>query len=34
MPPLTNENGGLPISGQGNFSALIIDSGIDATHTI
>jgi serine protease AprX len=28
----TNENGGLPISGQGNFSALIIDSGIDATH--
>src|SRR2546423_628245 len=26
------ENGGLPISGQGDFSALIIDSGIDATH--
>lgn len=28
----TRENGGLPISGQGDFSALIIDSGIDATH--
>jgi len=28
----TRENGGLPIVGQGDFSALIIDSGIDATH--
>ncbi|MFY9555060.1 MAG: S8 family serine peptidase, partial [Blastocatellia bacterium] len=26
-------NGGLPIAGQGNFSAVINDSGIDATHT-
>jgi serine protease AprX len=25
-------NGGLPVSGKGDFSVLIIDSGIDATH--
>jgi serine protease AprX len=25
-------NGGMPVSGAGDFSALIIDSGIDATH--
>ena len=29
---LTVRNGGLPVSGQGNFSVLVIDSGIDATH--
>jgi serine protease AprX len=29
---ITRENGGLPVSGRGDFSALIIDSGIDATH--
>lgn len=29
---LTLRNGGLPISGAGNFSVLVIDSGIDATH--
>jgi serine protease AprX len=28
----TLANGGLPVSGQGNFSVVINDSGIDATH--
>ena len=28
----TYRNGGLPISGWGDFSVLVIDSGIDATH--
>lgn len=28
----TNLNGGLPVSGAGNFSVVINDSGIDATH--
>lgn len=28
----TNRNGGLPVSGAGNFSLVINDSGIDATH--
>ncbi|HEX8459540.1 MAG TPA: S8 family serine peptidase [Pyrinomonadaceae bacterium] len=26
------QNGGLPVSGKGDFSVLVIDSGIDATH--
>jgi len=29
---ITKLNGGLPISGKGNFSVVINDSGIDATH--
>lgn len=29
---LTVRNGGLPVAGSGNFSVLVIDSGIDATH--
>src|ERR1700749_1958471 len=29
---LTKANGGLPVSGAGNFSVVINDSGIDATH--
>lgn len=29
---LTMRNGGMPVSGQGNFSVVINDSGIDATH--
>ncbi len=29
----TFRNGGMPVSGDGNFSVLIIDSGIDATHS-
>ncbi len=29
---LTTRNGGLPVSGAGDFSALIIDSGIDGSH--
>jgi serine protease AprX len=29
---MTLRNGGLPVSGAGNFSVLVIDSGIDATH--
>ena len=29
---LTAANGGMPVSGQGNFSVVINDSGIDATH--
>ncbi|HLM60451.1 MAG TPA: S8 family serine peptidase [Pyrinomonadaceae bacterium] len=28
----TTRNGGFPVSGAGNFSVLVIDSGIDATH--
>ena len=28
----TLANGGLPVSGQGNFSVVVNDSGIDATH--
>ena len=31
--PFTQANGGLPVSGQGNFSVVINDSGIDATHS-
>jgi serine protease AprX len=31
-PGFTAANGGLPISGKGDFSVLVIDSGIDATH--
>lgn len=29
---MTNANGGTPISGKGDFSVMVIDSGIDATH--
>lgn len=29
---MTVRNGGMPVSGQGNFSVVINDSGIDATH--
>ncbi len=29
---MTSRNGGMPVSGQGNFSVVINDSGIDATH--
>lgn len=29
---LTLRNGGMPVSGSGNFSVMVIDSGIDATH--
>jgi serine protease AprX len=25
-------NGGMPVSGEGNFSVMVIDSGVDATH--
>ena len=28
----TSRNGGMPVSGKGDFSVMIIDSGIDATH--
>jgi serine protease AprX len=28
----TKRNGGIPVSGKGDFAVLIIDSGIDATH--
>ncbi|HEX8920754.1 MAG TPA: S8 family serine peptidase, partial [Pyrinomonadaceae bacterium] len=28
----TNANGGTPISGKGDFSVMVIDSGVDATH--
>ncbi len=28
----TTRNGGLPVSGKGDFSVMVIDSGIDATH--
>ena len=29
---MTQANGGLPVSGKGDFSVMVIDSGIDATH--
>jgi serine protease AprX len=29
---MTLRNGGMPVSGSGNFSVLVIDSGVDATH--
>lgn len=29
---MTSRNGGMPVSGQGNFAVVINDSGIDATH--
>ncbi len=29
---MTTRNGGTPVSGRGDFSAMIIDSGVDATH--
>ena len=29
---MTNANGGTPVSGKGDFSVMVIDSGIDATH--
>jgi serine protease AprX len=29
---MTLRNGGMPVSGAGNFSVMVIDSGIDATH--
>lgn len=29
---MTLRNGGLPVSGAGDFSVLVIDSGVDATH--
>lgn len=29
---MTTRNGGLPVSGKGDFSVLVIDSGVDATH--
>lgn len=29
---ITSRNGGMPVSGQGNFAVVINDSGIDATH--
>lgn len=28
----TTRNGGMPVSGKGDFSVMVIDSGIDATH--
>jgi serine protease AprX len=31
-PAITLRNGGLPVSGSGDFSVMLIDSGIDATH--
>jgi serine protease AprX len=31
--PYTLRNGGMPVSGSGDFSVLVIDSGVDATHT-
>lgn len=30
---ITIRNGGMPISGNGDFSVMVIDSGIDATHS-
>lgn len=30
---LTLKNGGLPVSGKGDFAVMVIDSGVDATHT-
>lgn len=29
---MTQRNGGMPVSGAGNFSVMVIDSGVDATH--
>ncbi len=29
---MTRLNGGMPVSGKGDFSVLVIDSGVDATH--
>jgi serine protease AprX len=29
---MTRANGGIPVSGKGDFSVMVIDSGIDATH--
>lgn len=29
---ITTRNGGMPVSGAGDFSVLVIDSGVDATH--
>ncbi|MBA2734114.1 MAG: S8 family serine peptidase, partial [Acidobacteria bacterium] len=29
---MTSANGGIPVSGKGDFSVMVIDSGIDATH--
>ncbi|MCY7348823.1 MAG: S8 family serine peptidase [Pyrinomonadaceae bacterium] len=29
---MTQRNGGMPVSGAGDFSVMVIDSGIDATH--
>lgn len=29
---MTTRNGGMPVSGAGDFSVLVIDSGVDATH--
>ena len=29
----TYRNGGIPVSGNGNFSVMVIDSGVDATHS-
>ena len=30
--PMQIANGGMPVSGDGNFSVMVIDSGVDATH--
>ncbi len=30
---MTLRNGGMPVSGAGDFSVMVIDSGVDATHT-
>ena len=30
---MTLKNGGMPVSGKGDFSVMVIDSGVDATHT-
>jgi len=29
---MTDANGGVPVSGRGDFSVMVIDSGVDATH--
>jgi serine protease AprX len=29
---MTTRNGGMPVSGKGDFSVMVIDSGVDATH--
>jgi serine protease AprX len=31
--PFTLRNGGMPVSGNGDFSVMVIDSGVDATHS-